>query len=223
METPVSIDLGAISLEGRLALPANQTLGGVVICHPHPLYGGEMDNPVVTRASEVCQAAGLAALRFNFRGVGGSGGVHDNGEGELDDVTSALDFLQSRIGPHLPLGVVGYSFGAWVGSRVAHRERRVRALAVIAPPLAFYDFGFLAGSSQAILLVVGSNDQYCPRDELQALGRRVPGARVAVIEGADHFFFGKLYPLGEAVAGWAREWPPSLRKPGDTARNAGSG
>lgn len=99
----------------------------------------------------------------------------------------------------------------------------MRALTIIAPPLAFYDFGFLEGSARAILLVVGSNDQYCPRDELQALATRVPGARVAVIEGADHFFFGKLYPLGEAVAGWARDWLPSVRKPGDAARNAGSG
>lgn len=221
MEAPVTIAVGSIALEGSLAYPADQTLGGVVVCHPHPLYGGEMNNPVVLRASEVCQAAGLATLRFNFRGVGRSGGVHADGEGEQEDLAAALDFLEGQL-ESVPLGVAGYSFGAWVGSRLAHRERRVAALAAIAPPLAFHDFDFLAGSSRVTLLVGGSRDEYCPRDKLEALARRVPGARVALIEGADHFFFGKLYPLGEAVASWAREWPGSAPISGDAVRNSGS-
>lgn len=165
-----------------------------------------MNNPVVIRVGEVCQAAGLATLRFNFRGVGRSSGVHADGEGEQEDVASALDFLEGRLGPDLPLGVAGYSFGAWVGSRVAQRERRVTALAAIAPPLAFHGFGFLEGPFRAALLVAGSHDQYCPTDELEALAKSVPGTEVVVIDGADHFFFGKLYPLGRAVASWVRRW-----------------
>lgn len=181
-----------------------------------------MNNPVVTRVSEVCKAAGLAALRFNFRGVGRSGGVYADGEGEQDDVASTLDFLEGRIGPNLPLGVAGYSFGAWVGSRVAQRERRVRALVAIAPPLALRDFGFLKGPFQTTLLVAGSQDQYCPVDQLRALAERLPGTLVRVIEGADHFFFGKLYPLGQAVASWARLWVGSAAISGEAAGDGSS-
>lgn len=204
-------------------MPASAPTGGIVVCHPHPLYGGEMNNPVVIRVSEVCQAAGLAALRFNFRGVGRSGGVYADGEGEQEDVASTLDFLEGRFGPNLPLGVAGYSFGAWVGSRVAQRERRVRALAAIAPPLALRDFGFLKGPFQATLLAAGSQDQYCPVDQLRALAERVPGTGIQVIEGADHFFFGKLYPLGQAVASWARLWVGSAAISGEAAGDGSSG
>ena len=223
METPVNIAVGRISLEGSLAMPAGALTGGIVLCHPHPLYGGEMNNPLVSRVSEVCEAAGLAALRFNFRGVGRSGGVYADGEGEQEDVLSTLDFLQGRIGPDLPLGVAGYSFGAWVGSRVAQRERRVRALAAIAPPLALRDFGFLQGPFQTTLLVAGADDQYCPVDQLRALAERVRGAEVRVIEGADHFFVGKLSQLGQTVLGWAERWAGSAAVPGEAVGDGGSG
>ena len=223
METPVAITVGSISLDGSLAMPAGLLAGGIVICHPHPLYAGEMNNPVVTRVSAVCEAAQLATLRFNFRGVGGSGGVYSDGEGEQEDVLSTLDFLQGKIGPNLPLGVAGYSFGAWVGSRVAQRERRVRALAAIAPPLALRDFGFLRGPFQTTLLVAGSEDQYCPVDQLRALAERVPGAEVRVIEEADHFWGRKLYPLGQAVLSWTRLWVGSAAFPGEAIGDGGSG
>jgi len=223
METPVNITVGPISLEGSLTMPGGGLTGGIVICHPHPLYGGDMSNPVVTRVSEVCEAARLATLRFNFRGVGRSGGVYSDGEGEQEDVLSTLDFLQGKIGTDLPLGVAGYSFGAWVGNRVAQRERRVRALAAIAPPLALRDFEFLKGPFQITLLVAGSEDQYCPADQLRALAGRVPGTEVKVIEGADHFFFGKLYPLGQAVLSWTRLWVGSAAIPGEAAGDGSSG
>ncbi len=200
MEETVEIKVGAVALEARLAAPPAPA-GGVTLCHPHPLYGGDMDNPVVVRAAEVCRDAGLATLRFNFRGVGASGGTH--GEGEREDVLGALALLEKALGPAAPLGVIGYSFGAWVAGRVACSHDRVSGVVLIAPPLTFYDFGFLRGCRKTLLLLAGSRDPYCPRKEFEALAAGIPGASARVIEDADHFFFGKIYPLGEAVAAWA--------------------
>ncbi len=220
MEEAVEIEVGAVTLEARLAAPSAPT-GGVALCHPHPLYGGDMDNPVVVRAAEVCRDAGLATLRFNFRGVGASNGTHGEGKGERQDVLGALALLEKALGPTAPLGVIGYSFGAWVGGRVACSHDRVSGVALIAPPLAFYDFGFLRACRKTFLLVAGSRDPYSPREEFQALAAGIPGAQARVIEGADHFFFGKLYPLGEAVAAWAHGF--SETSPGKARRSGGAG
>lgn len=220
MEEAVEIEVGAVRLEARLAYPSAPR-AGVALCHPHPLYGGDMDNPVVVRAAEVCREAGLATLRFNFRGVGNSGGIHDRGEGEQEDVRGALVLLEKALGPAAPLGVIGHSFGAWVGSRVACAHDRVSAVAAIAPPLAFYDFGFLSACRPTLLLLAGSRDPYCPRAEFEALAAGLPGARWTIIDGADHFFFGKLYPLGQAVATWAHGFSES--SPGKARRDRGAG
>ena len=179
METPVALDVrGGLRLEALLALPEGPK-AGLVVCHPHPLYGGDMDNPVVVRVAEVAQGVGMATLRFNFRGVGASGGVHAGGEGEQDDVAA--------------------SFAALAG--------RLPALALLAPPLRMYDMDFLGHAPSHTLLVSGSRDQYCPAEELERLGLRL-GTGVEIIEGAEHFFFGKLFPLSEVVERWLRTWAP---------------
>lgn len=180
--------------------------GGLVVCHPHPLYGGDMDNPVVVRAAEVGSETGLSTLRFNFRGVGRSTGLHAQGEGEQDDLKAALAMLQSRLPQGRPLGLVGYSFGAWIAARVAGPALTLASLCLVAPPLGMFDFGPLDGAGMDILLVAGTGDPYCPPPALTALANRIPSARTVTIEGADHFFFGKLFPLGEAIRGWARRW-----------------
>ena len=206
IEQPVTLPVAAgIQLDARLATPAG-AVGGVALCHPHPLYGGEMENPVVVRAAEVCRDAGLATLRFDFRGVGASTGQHDEGRGELDDLEAALNHLTTVV----PTGVIaalGYSFGASIAARVAMR-RPLSGVALVAPALAMKalaDLDGLAAVSGRLLLVAGTADAYCPREALERLGRAVPRATVRTIEGADHFFFGKLFPLGEAIAPWARE------------------
>jgi alpha/beta superfamily hydrolase len=186
------------SLEARLGSVATPR-GGVVICHPHPLYGGDMDNPVVIRAAEVAQAAGYASLRFNFRGVGASNGVHDEGRGERDDVKAAMAALAARLPAEAPVGVIGYSFGAWTAARATRPGDT--ALGLIAPPLAMYDFGFLGPGAGRVLLVAGTRDTYCPVEALHRVAEAT-GAEVRVIEGADHFFFEKLYPLGEVIGAW---------------------
>lgn len=205
MEEPVVVAVpgdpglaGAASLEGRLAL-VGAPKGGFVLCHPHPLYGGDMDNPVVIRAAEVVREAGHATLRFNFRGVGASTGVHDKGEGEQDDVRAAVATLAAHLPPGSPVGVIGYSFGAWTAARAMRPGEA--ALALIAPPLGMFDFQVLVPSTGPTLLVAGTRDTYCPIEALHRLAEAT-GAKERVIEGADHFFFGKLYPLGEAIGAW---------------------
>lgn len=199
-----------VVLEARLALPPGAS-HGVVICHPHPLYGGDMDNPVVVRVAEVCAALGLATLRFNFRGVGGSTGAHGGGRAEAIDVDTARRHLAGALGPPSAVALAGYSFGAAVVAAVAAESPDVAGVALIAPPLGLPDYAAfprLDGLGRRLLLVAGSRDPYCPRESLEQLGRTVPGAVVRVIAEADHFFLGKLFPLGEVVAEWARGLGP---------------
>ena len=179
--------------------------GGVVLCHPHPLYGGDMDNPVVVRAAQVAREVGLSTLRFNFRGVGGSAGTHDEGRGEQDDVRAALETLRAA-SPEGSLGLAGYSFGAWVSSRVADSASDLDALCLIAPPVKMFDFDAVAPGRRDLLVVAGTRDPYCPIADLDRLAARLPDGSVARIEGADHFFFGKLFPLGEAIRSWVETW-----------------
>jgi len=199
-----------VTLDGRLATP-QAPAGGVALCHPHPLYGGDMENPVVIRIAEVCQEAALATLRFDFRGVGASTGAFDEGRGEQDDLGAALDHLTRVLPAGAPIAAAGYSFGAAVAGRVAMR-RALAGVALIAPALAMpalADLGNLAAFERPILIVAGTADQYCPGEALERLARAVPRATVRTIEGADHFFLGKLFPLGEVVRAWAQ----SLMKP----------
>lgn len=198
-----------VQVEARLAVPAAPT-AALVVAHPHPLYGGDMDNPVVVRVAEVCRTRGWATLRFNFRGVGRSGGVHDEGRAERHDVEAALAHLAAAVPPGTPLGLAGYSFGATLAAQVAARGTPGRPLAgllLVAPALAMTGDGplrALGALAVPVLVVAGDRDEYCPAPRLQALAREMPGVETRIIAGANHFFFGKLYPLGEAVADWAR-------------------
>src|ERR1700737_4471020 len=162
MEEPIVVSVpGGPSLEGRLArVPVPR--GGLVLCHPHPLSGGDMDNPVVIRAAEVVQAAGYATLRFNFRGVGASTGSHDKGEGEREDVRAAEAALAGHVPPGRPVGVIGYSFGAWTAARAMRPGDA--PLGLIAPPLGMFDFQLPTSPGGRILVVAGTRDTYCPVD-----------------------------------------------------------
>lgn len=199
-----------VRLEARLWLPSAAPGGGVVICHPHPLYGGDMDNPVVVRVAEVCRELGLATLRFNFRGVGASTGQHGQGRDERYDLAAALSHLASVLPAGAHLGLVGYSFGATMSANVAADPGdlpTLAAVALLAPPLVMMGdepVVALGKTGLSLLVVAGDHDEYCPLPALQALGQRIPAADIKVIEGANHFFFGKLFPLGQAVAAWGR-------------------
>jgi alpha/beta superfamily hydrolase len=167
-----------------------------------------MDNPVVVRAAEIAQTGGYATLRFNFRGVGGSEGLHDQGRGERDDVTAAMAALGAYLPAGSPVGVIGYSFGAAMAARATRPAVPEAPVALIAPPLAMYDLDFLRESPGRILLVAGTADEYCPAEALHRLAG-ITAAEERVIEGANHFFFGKLYPLGEAIGAWLAGTAPA--------------
>jgi len=193
-----------VRLEARLAVPP-RARAGLVCGHPHPLYGGDMDNPVVMRVVEVAGALGLATCRFNFRGVGRSTGMHGHGLAERADMEAALDHLEAEIGDSPGMVVAGYSFGSMVAARVGAGERRLDGVVLVAPPLAMAKDGpflDLAARGVPVLIVAGSDDEYCPEPALQSLGDRLPAAHVTVVDGANHFFAGGLAPLGEAVGAW---------------------
>jgi alpha/beta superfamily hydrolase len=224
MEQPLTVQVPeGPGLEARLWEPT-LAAAGLVLCHPHPLYGGDMDNPVVVRAAEVAQQLGLATLRFNFRGVGASGGAHGGGIAERDDVRAALARLRSVVPPAGPIGLLGYSFGAWVSARVAAEPGAGLPLCLIGPPLRMLDWSTVPPARPDLLVVAGTRDSYCAPPDLERFTARLPGARAVVIDGADHFFFGKLYPMGEAVASWCRAWAgASASLPGEPGRRGGAG
>jgi len=179
-----------IRLEGLIANEALSARGGVVFCHPHPLHGGNMHNPVIAAGVDAALDAGLSTLRFNFRGVGESEGAYADGLGETEDVQAGVDYLSSTLGGRSPLILLGYSFGAWAGLPVAVRDERVKAMAAVAPPLEMYDFGFLKGCKKNKRMIVGSQDLYCPLSVLNEWYQTLDEPKsLTVLQGADHFFF----------------------------------
>ena len=202
VEQPATVDVaGGVTLEARVSVPSGAT-AGVVVCHPHPLYGGDMDSSVVVRAVEACAGRNVATLRFNFRGVGASTGTHDDGRGEQDDVRAALADLRRRLPAGAALGLAGYSFGAAMAAQVA-AEAPLAGLALIAPPLRVMPMASAPTAHGPVLIVVGAEDQYCPSSALDSLRDALPQAMITVLEGADHFFFGALDDLGAALGDWA--------------------
>ena len=187
MEEQVSIDGAGVTLEGVL-VPGTAP-GGVVITHPHPLFGGSMANNVVWAATRAFAARGMAALRFNFRGVGRSTGTYGGGLEETKDVAAALEFLKSRAsGPYY---LVGYSFGAFVAGRALLDGLDIDGAICIAPPIAFMDLSFLPQVPGLKLIAVGDRDELCPLESLRALlAEAQTQPEVRVIQGADHFFGG---------------------------------
>lgn len=192
-------------LECMLKLPASgaEGSGAAVICHPHPLFGGTLHNKVVHAAAEALVAAGLPTLRFNFRGAGGSGGAHDGGRGEQDDLEAVIDHLEGRFAGR-PLVLAGYSFGAYVALRVGCRDGRAAALIGIGLPITMMTFEFLAECDKPLTLIQGDQDMFGPLPLVMALAATLPhGGRVVVVPGAPHNFAGRLEELarrvGEAV------------------------
>ena len=196
-------------LEALLNAGSPDATHAALVCHPHPLYGGTLHNKVVFHAMKALNALGLPVLRFNFRGAGLSHGEHDHGAGELDDVRTALDFLDHEF--HLPLIFAGFSFGAAVGLRAACPNPRVQALIALGTPITpiddrTYDYDFLKTCTKPKLFVSGSRDQFASKAKLEALVTPLPEPKILVIiEAADHFFEGRLREMREAVENWSKE------------------
>jgi len=200
-------------LEALLNQGTEQAKYAALVCHPHPLYGGTMHNKVVFHTMKALNSFGFPVLRFNFRGAGLSQGEHDNGSGEVEDVRVGLDWLDREF--HLPIVLAGFSFGAAVGLRAACTDPRVKAVIGLGIPVVpaderSYDFDFLRTCSNPKLFVSGSRDQFGPAARLQAVAESLPEPKkLVVIEGADHFFEGRLRELREAIELWLREIVPS--------------
>jgi uncharacterized protein len=201
-------------LEALLNAGAENATHAAVVCHPHPLFGGTLHNKVVFHTMKALNGFGFPVLRFNFRGTGLSHGEHDGGKGEVEDVRTALGWLDAEF--HLPLVFAGFSFGAAVGLRAASSDARVKALigvGVPAVPVAAgaeepraYSFDFLRACAKPKLFVSGARDQFAPRARLEELVASVPEPKkLVVIEGADHFFEGRLREMREAIERWVRE------------------
>lgn len=186
---------GELSLEGVLHLPSETPAAGAVVCHPHPQYGGDMENNVVVAACEWLVDRGYAALRFNFRGAGASEGSFDHGVGEQNDVAAALSFLAAQ--PEVDakrVGLIGYSFGAMMAAEVASGE--LRGLALVSPPLASADLRVAWGCPA--LLLAGDRDDLAPADRLHVVAEQ-PGAELEIVQGADHSWWGFEDDLGDAL------------------------
>jgi len=207
-EERVLIPGNGIRLEGLLSIhEALPFRGGVIVCHPHPQYGGDMDNPVVVAAIESAAREGFSTLRFNFRGAGGSEGAYADGEGERGDVRAALNYLSSRLGGEdSSIHLVGYSFGAWVGVPVAVEDDRVKAIVAIAPPLEMYSFKFLIHCKKPKLIIAGNRDSFCPAVSLEDLYQQIEEPKsLRMIPGADHFFSFHLQSLLEPLREFLRD------------------
>lgn len=200
VEEHITFPVGDLTLEGLFWMPSNPPSTGVILCHPHPLYGGEMRNNVVSALTEALQQAGVMTLRFNFRGVGQSEGTHGNGEAEIEDVQAAVTYLLSRHAVSTVV-VAGYSFGAMVGLRAGATDTRVHRLIGVALPLGVRDASFLPTANKPTLLISGDHDDYSPIAALQELTAKLsePTNKLVTITGADHFFWGQEGDVARAA------------------------
>jgi uncharacterized protein len=173
-----------------------------VVCHPHPLFGGTVHNKVVYQTAKSLRALGFPVLRFNFRGTGLSEGLHDRGRGETGDVRAALDFLATEF-PASELLLAGFSFGSWVGLRVACEDARVTRLIGLGIPVNDSDFSYLDRCDKPKLFVHGERDVHGAIGKVRELMASWPGEnRLVVVPDADHFFTGKLDQLDRAITDW---------------------
>ncbi len=195
-------------LEAILMKPDTPPRAAAVVCHAHPLHGGVMHFKVVFRAAKALQSEGVAALRFNFRGVGRSEGRHDEGRGEQDDVRAALEEVERRF-PGLPVVTGGFSFGSVMALRAGCADGRVRALFALGLPVSVIpDRSFLRACTRPRLFVQGEQDTYAPAAVIRDVVDALPDPKsLVVVPGADHFFAGHLDELQEAVRAWAATRP----------------
>jgi len=178
--------------------------GVAVVCHPHPQGGGTLHNKVVFRAARGLEAANVATLRFNFRGVGSSAGQHDQGEGEQDDFNAALNWITKKH-PGKTVFAGGFSFGSWVATRAGCETPIVDALFLIGTPVNKYDFGYLRQCEKPMLFLHGTQDEHGDVNKLEALAQQVRNAETVIVTGADHFFSKQIDAVEETMRTWARE------------------
>jgi alpha/beta superfamily hydrolase len=195
-------------IEARYQKAATANAPVALVMHPHPRFGGTMNNKVVYNIFHALGRSGFAVLRFNFRGVGKSQGTFDNGQGELADAAAALDWLQMYHPSASQTWVAGFSFGAWIAMQLLMRRPEINAFISVAPPANIYDFAFLAPCPSSGLILQGTADEVVPEPEVAKLANRLKaqrgiGVEYKTLSGADHFFEGKLDDLTALIERYA--------------------
>jgi len=207
-KTRVCFRSGELFLEGILAMPQGAgPFAAVIVCHPHPLYGGSMDNNVVDSLSETLTQASLISFKFNFRGVGGSQGKFGQGIGEQEDVEAAISFISTvKEVDSKRIGLAGYSAGAGFALPVGSNNARIKALVAVSPPLPMFDFDFLKSCHKPKLFISGNKDSFIPTHQFLEFCQNLPKPKECVsIEGADHFWWGYEPRLAAKVADFFTE------------------
>jgi alpha/beta superfamily hydrolase len=187
-------------IEGRYHQSEQPGAPIVMVLHPHPLYGGTMNNKIVYRLYHIFVQNGFSVLRFNFRGVGKSQGKYDEGIGELTDAATALDWLQTQNPDASTCWVSGFSFGAWISLQLLMRRPEIEGFVAVSPPANLYDFSFLSPCPAAGIIMQGSKDDVVPEDVVSKLTTKL-GDQVnyQVIQGADHYYRGQEEEMGAVV------------------------
>lgn len=187
-------------IEGRYQPPKYKNAPIAIILHPHPQFGGTMNNQIVYNMFYMFAQRGCAVLRFNFRGVGRSQGAFDHGPGELSDAAAALDWVQTFNPEARECWIAGFSFGAWIGMQLLMRRPEIEGFISVAPPANLHDFSFLAPCPSSGLIVHGDQDKVVPLKDVQGLVDKLKTQKgivieQQVIEGANHFFDTKVDEL----------------------------
>jgi alpha/beta superfamily hydrolase len=203
-------------LEGRYHHSKVAQAPIALILHPHPQQGGSMNNKVVYTLHQVFSRRGFSVMRFNFRGVGRSQGMFDNGQGELSDAAAALDWLQAVNPDAAHCWVAGFSFGAWIGMQLLMRRPEISGFISVAPPANRQDFTFLAPCPSSGLIVHGDRDEIVPDAAVAKLAAKLSAQKTitvqhTVIPGATHFFTEHIDQLAQAVDGYLVANPDRVR------------
>ena len=180
-------------LEGRYQPSKQKNAPIAIVLHPHPQFGGTMNNKIVYDLFYMFQKRGFTTLRFNFRSIGRSQGEFDHGTGELSDAASALDWIQSLHPDSKTCWVAGYSFGAWIGMQLLMRRPETDGFISVSPPSNMYDFSFLAPCPASGLFLHGTADTVVPPVEVERVVNKLRTQKGIVIdyeleEGASHFW-----------------------------------
>jgi alpha/beta superfamily hydrolase len=194
--------------------PPRPPRAAVVFAHPHPQYGGTMHTKVVYQSAKALSRIGCAVLRFNFRGVGRSAGLYDEGRGEAADFRAGLDFMASRYPDVRELWAGGFSFGSWIALTVGATDDRVTTLIGIAPPFAGHDFSAVQASPKPKFFIQGEFDTICPLKTMREFyARAAPPKELIVVDAADHLFDGKVSQVAEALEDLLGDFPePHVRE-----------
>ena len=198
-EEKVVFQSGELKIEGLMGNAPGEK--GVVVTHPHPIYGGNMHNNVVESLIHAYNEKGYSTLRFNFRGVGRSEGDYDDGIGEQKDIRAALAFLNEQ--GKLSIDLVGYSFGAWVNALGIETFVQVERMVMVSPPVDLIDFSFLKHQPKIQLVIAGSVDDIAPPEMIRTMLQTWNAeAQFEIIQGADHFYWEKDNEIKAIIQGF---------------------